>query len=104
MRQYGRVGDQHAERVQTCSLALEMMNSGHSGFSSLRLGASWSVGDDNWMQPASTLPIVNTTLEAEVQTISRQLYAILVVNLDGKALGIVQLVGKGEGLWKLGVS
>ena len=25
---------------------------------------------------ASTLPIVNTTLEAEVQTISRQLYAI----------------------------
>ena len=41
---------------------------------------------------------VNTTLEAEVQTISRQLYAILVVELEGKALGIVQLVGKGEGL------
>ena len=29
---------------------LEMMNTGHSGFSSLRLGASWSVGEDNWMQ------------------------------------------------------
>ena len=38
---------------------------------------------------ASTLPIVNTTLEAEVQTISRQL---------GKALGIVQLVNKSERL------
>ena len=47
---------------------------------------------------ASTLPIVNTTLESEVQTISRQLYAILVVKLEGKALGIVQLVNKGEGL------
>ena len=47
---------------------------------------------------ASTLPIVNTTLEVEVQTISRQLYAILMVKLDGKALGIVQLVGKGGGL------
>ena len=47
---------------------------------------------------ASTLPIVKTTLEAEVQTISRQLYAILVVKLEGKALGIVQLVNKGEGL------
>ena len=44
---------------------------------------------------ASTLPIVNTTLETEVQTISRQLYAILVVKLEGKALGIVH---KGEGL------
>ena len=42
--------------------------------------------------------LVNTTLEAEVQTISRQLYAILVVKLEGNALGIVQLVGKGEGL------
>ena len=38
------------------------------------------------------------TLEAEVLTISRQLYANLVVKHDGKALGIVQLVGKGEGL------
>ena len=46
----------------------------------------------------STHPIVNTTLEAEVQSISRQLYAILVVKLEGKALGIVQLVAKGEGL------
>ena len=43
---------------------------------------------------ASTLPIVNTTLETEVQTISRQLYAIL-VKLEGKALGIVQLVKQG---------
>ena len=41
---------------------------------------------------------MNTTLEAEVQTISRQLYAILVVKLERKVLGIVQLVGKGEGL------
>ena len=41
---------------------------------------------------------MNTTLEAEVQTISRQLYAIVVEKFDGKALGIVQLVGKGEGL------
>ena len=41
---------------------------------------------------------MNTTLETEVQTISRQLYAILVVKLEGKAVGIVQLVGKGEGL------
>ena len=47
---------------------------------------------------ASTLPIMNTTLETEVQTISRQLYAILVVKLEGKALGVVQLVNKGEGL------
>ena len=47
---------------------------------------------------ASTLPNVNTMLEAEVQTISRQLYATLVVKLEGKALGIVQLVNKGEGL------
>ena len=47
---------------------------------------------------ATTLPIVNTTLETEVQTISRQLYAILVVKLEGKALGILQLVNKGEGL------
>ena len=47
---------------------------------------------------ASTLPIVNTTLETEVQTISRQLYAILVVKLEGKAPGIVQLVNEGEGL------
>ena len=47
---------------------------------------------------ASTLPIVNTTLETEVQTTSRRLYAILVVKLEGKALGIVQLVNKGEGL------
>ena len=47
---------------------------------------------------ASTLPIVNTTLETEVQKISRQLCAILVVKLEGKALGIVQLVGKREGL------
>ena len=43
-------------------------------------------------------PIVNSTLQVEVQTISRQLYAILVVNLEVKALGIVQLVAKGEGL------
>ena len=47
---------------------------------------------------ASTLLIVNTTLETEVQTISRQLYAILMVKLEGKVLGIVQLVNKGEGL------
>ena len=47
---------------------------------------------------APTLPIANTTLEAEVQTISIQLYAILVVKLEGKALGIDQLVNKGEGL------
>ena len=47
---------------------------------------------------ASTLPIVNPTFEAEVQTILRQLYAILVVKLEGKALGIVQLVNKGEGM------
>ena len=41
---------------------------------------------------------MNTTLETEVQTISRQMYAILVVKLEGKAPGIVQLVNKGEGL------
>ena len=46
----------------------------------------------------STRPIANTTLEADVQTISRQLYAIFVVKLEGKALGIVQLLNKGEGL------
>ena len=46
----------------------------------------------------STHPIANTTLDAEVQSISRQLYAILVVKLEGKALGIVQLVGTQEGL------
>ena len=41
---------------------------------------------------------MNKTLETEVQTISRQLYAILLVKLEGKALGIVQLVNKSEGL------
>ena len=41
---------------------------------------------------------MNTALDAAVQTISRQLYAILVVKLDGEALGIVQLVGKRERL------
>ena len=78
---------------------LETMNIGHSGFSSLR---PWSelVGWGRQLDAAaaSTLPIVNTTLETEVQTISRQLYAILVVKLEGKAHGIVQLVNKGEGL------
>ena len=74
-------------------------NIGHSGFSSLRFGASLSVGGRQLdAAAASTLPIVHTTLEAEVQTISRQLYAILVVKLEGKARGIVQLVNKGEGL------
>ena len=48
---------------------LEMTKSGHSGFSSLKLGASWSVGDDDWMP------------HQQVLTISRQLYAILVVTL-----------------------
>ena len=33
--------------------------------------------------------IVNTTLEQEVQTVSRHLHEIVVVKLDGKALGIV---------------
>ena len=66
---------------------LEMTNSGHS-----RLGRQLDAASQ------STHPIVNTTLGADVQTISRQLYAILVVKLDGKALGIVQLVGMGEGL------
>ena len=42
--------------------------------------------------------LVNTTLDAEVQTISRQLYATLAVKFEGKAIGIVQLVNKGEGL------
>ena len=39
----------------------------------------------------STHPIANLTLQVEVQTISRQLYAILMVKLEGKALGIVLL-------------
>ena len=56
-------------------------------------------GDDQLdAAAASTLLIVNTTLETEVQTISRQLYAIFMVKLEGKALGDVQLVNKGEGL------
>ena len=46
----------------------------------------------------STHPIANSTLQVEVQSISRPLYAILVVKLEGKALGIVQLVAKGVGL------
>ena len=50
------------------------------------------------MQRQSTHPIVNTTLETDVQTISRQLFAVLVVKLEGKALDIVQLVGGGGGL------
>ena len=44
----------------------------------------------------SAHPIVNTTLEQEVQTISRQLHAILVVKLDGKALGTVQAGWQGR--------
>ena len=39
---------------------------------------------------APLVQIVSTTLEAEVQSVSRQLYAILVVKLEGKAPGIVQ--------------
>ena len=78
---------------------LETMNIGHSVV--LKFEA-WSelVGWGRQLDAAaaSTLPIVNTTLGTEVQTISRQLYAILVVKLEGKALGIVQLVNKGEGL------
>ena len=66
-----------------------MTNIGHSGC--LKFEA-WSelVGWGRQLDAAaaSTLPIVNTTLEAEVQTISRQRYAILVVKLEGKALGI----------------
>ena len=38
-----------ASVIDTLGKTLEMTNIGHSGFSSLRLGASWSVGDDNWM-------------------------------------------------------
>ena len=56
----------------------------------------WGQHLDNASQ--STHPIVNSTLQVEVQSISRQLYAILVVKLEGKALGIVHLVTKGEGL------
>ena len=37
-------------------------------------------------------------LETEVHTISRQLYAVFVVKLEGEALGFVQLVNKGERL------
>ena len=70
-----------------------MMNSGHSGFSSSRLGASWGTG--------CRVTVHSSNREhdsgGDVQTISRQLYAILVVKLDGKAPGIVQLFGKGEG-------
>ena len=51
---------------------------------------------DGASQSAHT--IGNTTLEHDVQTISRQLYAVFVVKLDGKALGIAQLVSKGEGM------
>ena len=76
-----------------------MTSSGHSGF--LKFEA-WRelVGWERHLGVASqsTHPIVNTTLEAVLQTISRQLYAIFVVTLDEKVLGIVQLVGKGEGL------
>ena len=78
--------------------SLEMTHIGHSGFSSSRLGAKL-VGWGRQLDAASqsTHPIANTTLEVDVQMISRQLYAILVVKRDGQALGIVQLVGKGEG-------
>ena len=62
----------------------------------------WSalVGWGRQLDPASQCAhaIVNTTLEKAVQTNSTQLYAILVVKLERKALGIVQLVGKGDGL------
>ena len=54
-RQYGCVGDRHAERVQTRALLWRMTISGHSGSSSLRLGAKWSVGDVNWMPRHSLL-------------------------------------------------
>ena len=52
---------------------------------------------------ASTPPIVNTTLEAEVQTISRQLYAILVVKLEGKRSELSSWSTRVKG-WKHGVS
>ena len=37
---------------------------------------------------ASTLPIWNTTFETEVQTISNQLYAIVVVKFERKGAGL----------------
>ena len=45
---------------------------------------AWSelVGWGRRLDAASTLPILNTTLETEVPTISRQLYAILVVKFN----------------------
>ena len=52
---------------------------------------------------ASTLPIVNTTLEAEVQTISRQLYAIFVVNLKERRSELFSWSTRVKG-WKHGVS
>ena len=72
------------------SHTLEMMSSGHRV---LKFEA-WSelVGWGRHLDVASqcTHPVVNTTFEAEVQTISRQLYAVLVVKLDGRTLGSVQ--------------
>ena len=43
-------------------------------------------------------PVDNASLGEDAQAVSRQLYAILVAKLEGKALGIVQLVPKGAGV------
>ena len=96
LRQYGSVGDRHAEIIQAYSVDDEHWPQRVLKFEAWSELVGWGRQLD--AAAASTLPIVNTTLETEVQTISRQLYAILVVKLEGKALGIVQLVNKGEGL------
>ena len=84
LRQYGSVGDRHAGRMYSG-------DDEHWPQWVLKCEA-WSelVGWGRQLDAAApTLPIVNTTLETEVQTISRPLCAILVVKLEGEALGIV---------------
>ena len=87
LRQYGSARDRHAGRIEACPYSGDDEH-----------WPQWVLKFDSWSElvgwgrqldaaTASTLPIVNTTLETEVQTISRQLYAILVVKLEGKALG-----------------
>ena len=98
-RQYGCVGDRHAERVQTRALPLEDDDQWPQWV--LKFEA-WSevVGWGRQLDAASQSahPILNTTLEQEVQTIPNNCTQSSWRNFDGKALGIVQVVGKGEGL------
>ena len=50
------------------------------------------------MAAARQQPLVFATLSDAAKVISRNLYAILQLNVSGKALGVLRLIPKGHGL------